>query len=607
DWEEYVAGDPVPTAIASEKTGKKFSGDSLPVTLTLRDATSGTYSIDGSEPVSFSDTTEIYVGYGLKGGCSTKLTLTATNGTDITTKEYIYTKTFSVKKSTFSSPSDGHTTEPESNYYGTNPNKSLGKKATITVDGKCDDWTDDMLIAIGQANDDPRVYRPSSIHERAVDDYALYACWDNDNLYFMWEMANLSSILAGNDNIFSAQKPNGAIWNPGMPFFIVLSVDPEKSGNGASKETTKSGVVYHDYVWDSGITFDTNIDTFITLDTANTNGGDAIIPLDDDGYFNYDEQIVVGRLNNNPGTPNQNGFSIAWDYGQYSKTLYGVDGYGDKRTIGDTTDSSSEIIDFYSKGYKADSGFIYEISIPLEHLGIDESYIENNGIGAMLISTFGTSAMDCLPHDPSMLDNADKEYIPETSSSHEKEDLDNITVPLARIGAFLPDTVENKAGLQVDFGADKSSGIPVNTDVTLSADLYGAEGEANYSIYVNDTLVSTNDSYTWRPSEKGVYKVTCKATDDTDEKVVSYDFSVGSSYIAPTNPSTNPSSEVSSILGDVNNDKQLSVKDATAIQKYCAKIFTSSDLNLDVADFNGDKIVNVKDATMIQKKIAKLL
>ena len=36
------------------------------------------------------------------------------------------------------------------------------------------DWDSSMIIAQGVANDDPRVYMPSSMHEQPWDAYALY-------------------------------------------------------------------------------------------------------------------------------------------------------------------------------------------------------------------------------------------------------------------------------------------------------------------------------------------------------------------------------------------------------------------------------------------------
>lgn len=55
----------------------------------------------------------------------------------------------------------------------------------------------------------------------------------------------------------------------------------------------------------------------------------------------------------------------------------------------------------------------------------------------MLVSTFGTSGMDSLPYDTSMSDNADQPYSKDPSTTHEKEDADNITVPFAYIGKAL--------------------------------------------------------------------------------------------------------------------------------------------------------------------------
>ena len=60
-------------------------------------------------------------------------------------------------------------------------------------------------------------------------------------------------------------------------------------------------------------------------------------------------------------------------------------------------------------------------------------------------------------------------------------------------------------------------------------------------------------------------------------------------------------------LGDVNRDGKLNIKDATAIQKFVAKIIDLDQQQKALADFNGDTKVNVKDATMIQKKIANLI
>lgn len=57
------------------------------------------------------------------------------------------------------------------------------------------------------------------------------------------------------------------------------------------------------------------------------------------------------------------------------------------------------------------------------------------------------------------------------------------------------------------------------------------------------------------------------------------------------------------VIGDVNSDNKLNIKDATALQKYCANL---GSVDKFVADFNGDFKINVRDATDIQKKLAGL-
>ena len=62
--------------------------------------------------------------------------------------------------------------------YATNPN-GFGQYKTIN---DFSDWSEDMIIAQGVANDDARIFRGS--HEGPVyDTYALYGAWDDDNLY----------------------------------------------------------------------------------------------------------------------------------------------------------------------------------------------------------------------------------------------------------------------------------------------------------------------------------------------------------------------------------------------------------------------------------------
>ncbi len=61
------------------------------------------------------------------------------------------------------------------------------------------------------------------------------------------------------------------------------------------------------------------------------------------------------------------------------------------------------------------------------------------------------------------------------------------------------------------------------------------------------------------------------------------------------------------IIGDVNSDGQVTIADATDIQKHIAGLITLSDTQKAAADVNGDGQVTIADATDIQKYIAGLI
>ena len=408
-WEEYNPGPKMPSVSASKKDGSSFKTDTLDVVITVNDADSASYSVDGGAAVSFTGTATVTVGAGVAVNSTTTISVTATNANGTTTKSFTYTK----KESSGSfSGDDGSTAPALDGYFATNPNGQVGKQANITVDGSISDWDSSMLIAQGVANNDPRVYRPSSMHEIAVDDYALYAAWDNTNLYLMWEMANVQDAVAPGDDFPMSQ---GDLWIYNLPIFFYFSVDPSIEGDG----TVESGAT----VWDSGITLDAHVDTVVACST-NASNGPFVYKANDDGKIVYNET-------------RHSDIKIEWGEGTISENLWGIDqGYGhyNNRLPGDVLEDSSNWVDFYAGKHSKELDMFYEMSIPLELLGTSASELTANGIGIMKVSTFGTSGMNSLPADPSMWDNADGEYSKDPTTSFEKEDADHITVPLARIG-----------------------------------------------------------------------------------------------------------------------------------------------------------------------------
>lgn len=606
-WVDYGKADDHAYGFAYTASGTGFSSESIQVKLGLKNTDIGYYSIDGSSKTSYTNNAVVNIGEGKIGNSIITLKLYATGADGVeTTQTYTYKKGFTEIKTTFSAESDGHTTEAEGGYYSTNPNLQLGKNKTITIDGDVSDWDSSMIIAQGVANDDPRVYMPSSMHEQPWDGYALYSAWDDENLYFLLEMANTTYIVSPEDNFAASNEARP--WRNSIPMYIALSVDPDKQSTGKAIGTNKDGSKFtNPFVWgcdngvakDGGTAFTTHVDTLIAFDSNNSNGGDSIYKadvIDTDGtyMFNYDTRVPIG-VRSYQAQDNQNGFKIKYANGTKSTTMYGINAPKGSRVMGDNLDMSANWVDFFDLGYKESYGYIYEIAVPLSALGIDRNYIETKGIGAMQILTYGTSGMDTLPHDPSMLDQANVEYSYDPSSSHEKEDIDNITVPLARIGSLLNDTVINEAPLQVNFGADKNSGQDVNTAITLSAEAYHAKGDVEYDFTVNGKSIqkSSQSSVVWTPNNEGVYEIAVKVTDsEGNVSVEKKNFAVGTA-----------TPEYS--IGDVNLDGNVNILDATEIQKHSVELISLNETQLKLADVNHDGKVDILDATEIQKIIVQ--
>ena len=61
------------------------------------------------------------------------------------------------------------------------------------------------------------------------------------------------------------------------------------------------------------------------------------------------------------------------------------------------------------------------------------------------------------------------------------------------------------------------------------------------------------------------------------------------------------------ILGDVDNNRQITIQDATHIQRHVAKLEILSEEQLKVADTDKNNGISIKDATYIQLLVAKLI
>ncbi len=306
----------------------------------------------------------------------------------------------------------------ENTYYSTNPNGQVGKNKTIT---SMSDWTADMIIAQGAANDDPRAFR--GYHEKPTDFYALYAAWDDTNLYLMVELPNIQSFDSKSDFDFTNDQDLG--------FGIGIRTGKRVVGVGT--------MVAGNNPWgDDGKywSIKDGIDTLLMFHPRLPNvGTPGLFKTNADGYFTYDEKKEGYLLGFDEA-----GIERAIEQSPLSKNYYGIsDNYGKDSSYYNEED---KYVDFLSDEVQAKIekkgtgplGRLYQVTIPLKSIDLTKSDIETNGIGVMAFSTYGTSMMDALPWSPVLVDKAADGYSEDPSTSKEKEDVDEYNVPLASVG-----------------------------------------------------------------------------------------------------------------------------------------------------------------------------
>lgn len=167
-------------------------------------------------------------------------------------------------------------------FYSTNAGNGVGKAATITIDGEFDDWTEDMIVATCGANDMSTAFKGT--HENCVLDlYAVYAAWDDANLYIAWQMCNTGDTWAREGD--GPLTDYGRIGN--VPLIVALSVDPSSVGlNGKVKDGR--------HIWgknECGVEFSSHIDHFFIMSGQGieVNAGAAMFTaIDAQGNTEYD-------------------------------------------------------------------------------------------------------------------------------------------------------------------------------------------------------------------------------------------------------------------------------------------------------------------------------
>lgn len=360
------------------------------------------------------------------------ITITVKNGT----KSSSYTLTVSYK------------VLAQNQYYWTNKDGAVGIEKTIS---SWDDWTEDMRIAQCAAYDDPRTWRGN--HEIPYDAYALYAAYDNTNLYIMVELTNAAD--RAKFMYYDYAASDNAWWdNRDTPLGLAINTGKTKTvANGPVLDTG-------DVIWGSaigGINFNDaggmnyilyhsskygyseHKKTFVSVGTP------GFFKLKEaTGTFSYDSSYC---LTVNKGTEKgTSGIDIKYKRNlQVSKNVWCENSPAAEKDpenqnrasslhqTGEDLMASETYIDLGTKSaLELDMSYWY--TIPLSTLGIDKNYLTTTGISIRQLTTNGGSLMDCIPWDPCMVDIAAEECSDDKSTSAEKRDVDEIKTSQARIG-----------------------------------------------------------------------------------------------------------------------------------------------------------------------------
>jgi hypothetical protein len=392
------------TEVSAIPGNGEFYTDSLTITLGLKGSgiSSATYSLSTGDSGSFADGDQLNIdASNLAVGDIVSLELNAIGAGGSDTASYSYTKA-----------------EIPEGFYATNPNGQKGRAAAITIDGEFDDWSNDMIIAQGVANDDPRMFKGS--HEGPVYDlYALYASWDDDKLYLMWQYTNVTDVADPAQGF--PISDNGKPWNGNIPISIAFDIDPSLETDGIIDGTQTS-------VWGDDIynTFANGMDRLAMFSSKPGVGEPAIFTMNANGALDYEVENILAF--------EDYGISFLYGDGFKPETMMGINSNGWAGYKPEDLLDLDRYIDFLETSHNTAQDTMYEMQIPFTALGIDRATLESQGIGIMLVSTFGQSGIGSLPDDPANLDNVMEDYGPDSSTSAEKSDADHFTRPMARIG-----------------------------------------------------------------------------------------------------------------------------------------------------------------------------
>lgn len=426
DEGEYSDGpQPEKPVVTADPASGTYFDNSVTVTLTVSPAATIYYTVNGSTPST----------------SSTKYTAPLVFESTTTLKTLAVTSEGGKNEQTFKYTKKGNDPNPPTpgqnlitNYYKVNPEEKVGRSRTVNMsfNGQnsttaLSNWTDQDLIAQGVGRDVCQAFK--GLHERpVVDSYAIYASYDEQNLYLGVQMVYGVWDAGGEGQQPGESKP----YNMDGRLVWAFDLDPEAKFDGYINGTTA--------IWNDtnapGIKFDNGVDAMWIGSTKPGVGTPGFFIPTPDGHASYDatyckpSSVTYGYADGVlPSIDKIWAQPLVW--GATPEALTGNDGW---------VDMSSEISD--------SAHTFYEFKFPLSMLGITKDYIENTGIGVQYIDVYGCSGVGGTPYDPAYFDHVMESYSKDPSSSQEKEDEDILTYSPARIGKMGSSTNINVVNVE---------------------------------------------------------------------------------------------------------------------------------------------------------------
>lgn len=547
----YEGEDPViiPTPTISQEGGD-FTGDSITVTVGLKNATSGTVKVGSKAAQKFTGSKEVVIGEDLAEGESVTVVLTATDGKDTTTKKYTFTK-----KATPVLTDDVYCQLPSGwgstlYCYAYNSAGSLGKwpgnKMTDQGNGLYsidlpDGWSGNVIFTDGNGNQYPGSGLQGLTYTAGSSYIYENGKWEEYNKELTLTSLNASATEV---DVATEVKFNAAVSGGTKPYTYKYTVSKD-GGSATSMGTSSDGTISWTpskagtYTIKLEVTDKAGAKVSKTVEvTAKTNEEkpciDSISGKESNGEITYTVKASGGKVGTNLLfykfyiLDSKGKATVAQNYST-SNTFTTTS--SNKKIRVEVENSMNEKVyqDYEYTGEdpeKLDLTISTNLSSPRK---VNETIkITGNATGVQGDALYRFVVMN--GDDTSVLQNYKTNNVvswkPSKAGTYTiyakvKDDRNKVVIKTMKF-TIEDDDVELKFN---NVSASKSSPVNLGDSVSFTASAQG-QGNITYrfvvqkdnkSIFVQN--YSSKNSATWKPTSAGTFKVTVKAKDSTGKSI----------------------------------------------------------------------------------------